>query len=277
MSSSSEQDSKESLEYESGDESSQNSLEYHSGQEPESERQQIILVNCDEEFTFLNIQFPMPQTYPHPYIQLNKLMSHVDTIVPRSYDQIQSIAGNPQCALGYIIHHFNIEKVSKELHKFPYYAVDQVYYSTYMDSTRYHTLQHYYWLTWKQLEGALAKEQLELQKNMVDTSQLMMYQSSSWIASYSGNCYDPSCHEHMLEKTPTPTPCRPAQWGGFSPRHGQLLHPSKYVGQPHLRPHHTVRHMSIQHSGPQTWRHCWEDCWNGIRWDVFRLWTEHSD
>ena len=159
-----EHDSEESTEYESGDHTSQESLEYHSGQEPESERQQIILVNRNEEFTFLNIQFPMPLTYPHLYIQLNELMSHVDTMVPKSYDWIQSIAGNPQCALGYIIHHFNINNVSKSLCRFPNYALDQVYYSTYVDTTQYLTLQRYYQHTRIQLDNALAKERLELQK-----------------------------------------------------------------------------------------------------------------
>ena len=96
------------MKYESGDESLQGSSEYHSRQEPESERKQIILINRDEEFTFLNIQFLMPQQFPHLYIQLNKLMSHVDSMVPKSYDQIQSIARDPQRALDYIIHHFNI-------------------------------------------------------------------------------------------------------------------------------------------------------------------------
>ena len=81
-------------EYDSDDESSPGSLEYHSGQEPELERKQIILVNCDEEFTFLNIRFPMPQSYPHPYIQLNKLMSTVDLVL-KSYDQIANIPGDP--------------------------------------------------------------------------------------------------------------------------------------------------------------------------------------
>ena len=150
-------------EYDSDDESSPGSLEYHSGQEPELERQQIILINRDEEFTFLNIQFPMPLTYPHLYIQLNELMSHVDTMVPKSYDWIQSIAGNPQCALGYIIHHFNIDNVSKGLCRFPNYALDQVYYSTYIDTTQYLTLQRYYQQTRKQLDNALAEEWLELQ------------------------------------------------------------------------------------------------------------------
>ena len=163
MSSSSEQDSTESMEYESGEESSHNSLEYHSRQEPESERQQIILINRDEEFMFLNIWFPMPQQYPHLYIQLNELMSHADEMVPRSYDQIQSITGDPHHALGYIIHHFNIDKVSQQIHSFPNYRYDQVYYSTYVDTTQYTTLQCYYIVTQKQLNDALAKEWLELQ------------------------------------------------------------------------------------------------------------------
>ena len=42
-------------EYESEDESSQGSSEYHSGQESDPDRMQIILVNREEEFTFLNI------------------------------------------------------------------------------------------------------------------------------------------------------------------------------------------------------------------------------
>ena len=98
-------------EYDSDDESSPGSSEYHSGQELELERKQIILINRDEEFTFLNIWFPMPQTYPHPYMQLNELMSTVD-LVPKSYDRITDIPGDPNCALGYIIHHFNIDRVS---------------------------------------------------------------------------------------------------------------------------------------------------------------------
>ena len=102
----------QSSETNSDDESSQGSLEYHSRQELESERQQIILINHDEEFTFLKIQFPMPLEFPNLYIELNELMSTVDHVVPKSYDQIQSITRDPQCALGYIIHHFNIDKVS---------------------------------------------------------------------------------------------------------------------------------------------------------------------
>ena len=113
----------QSLEYTSDDESSQGSSEYHSRQELESERKQIILVDCDE-FTFLNIQFPIPLEFPKLYIQLNELISTVDHVVAKSYDGIQSIAGDPQCALGYIIHHFNINRVSKSLCTFPNFTYD---------------------------------------------------------------------------------------------------------------------------------------------------------
>ena len=127
------------------------------------DRKQIILINRDEEFTFLNIQFPMPQTYPHPYIQLNELMSTVD-LVPKSYDRITDIPGDPNCALGYIIHHFNINRVSCSIRAYPPYNLDQVYYSTYVDSSGYKALQNFYKITQKQLEDALAKERL---RNMV--------------------------------------------------------------------------------------------------------------
>ena len=106
----------------------------------------------------------MPLQFPNPYIQLNELMSTIDHVVPKSYDQIQSIARNPQCALGYIIHHFNIDRVSKSLRTFSNYAYDQVYYSTmYIDTTRYLSLQCYYKITRKQLQDALVQERLELQ------------------------------------------------------------------------------------------------------------------
>ena len=153
----------ESSQYKSNYESSQGSSEYHSGQELESESKQIILINRDEEFTFLNIRFPMPQTYPHPYIQLNELMSTVDLVL-KSYDWITNIPGNPNCALGYIIHHFNIDRVSRSIQAFPPYNLDQVYYSTYVVPSRYPSFLNYYNHTLKQLQDALDKEWLELQK-----------------------------------------------------------------------------------------------------------------
>ena len=150
-------------EYDSEDESSPGSSEYHSRQEPESDRTQIILVDCNEEFTFLNIQFPMPSPYPHPYIQLSELMTTVK-LVPKLYDWITDIPGDPNRALGYILHHFNIDRVSCSIRAYHPYHLDQVYYSTYIEPSRYKSLLNYYNLTRKQLQDALDKERLELQK-----------------------------------------------------------------------------------------------------------------
>ena len=149
-------------EYDSGSESSQNSSEYHSGQESEPDRTQIILVNCEEEFTFLNIRFPMPWPYPKPYIQLKELMTTVTT-TPELYDQITNIAGNRHRALGYILYHFNIVRISQSIQAYRPYQLNQVYYSTFIEPSRYKSLLNYYDLTRKQLEDALAKDRLEIQ------------------------------------------------------------------------------------------------------------------
>ena len=150
-------------EYDSGDESSQSSSEYHSGQESEPDRTQIILVNHEEEFTFLNIRFPMPSPYPKPYIQLKELMTTVKT-PSESYDRITNISGNPHRALGYILYHFNIDRISRSIRAYCPYHLDQVYYSTFVEPSRFKSLLNYYDITRKQLQNALAKERLEIQK-----------------------------------------------------------------------------------------------------------------
>ena len=149
-------------EYESESGSSQGSSEYHSRQELEPDRTQIILVNHEEEFTFLNIRFPMPLPYPKPYIQLQDLMTTVTTEL-ESYERITDIAGNPHRALGYILYHFNISRVSRSIRAYHPHHLNQVYYSTFVEPTRYKSLLNYYNLTRKQLEDALAKERLEIQ------------------------------------------------------------------------------------------------------------------
>ena len=150
-------------EYNSEDESSQSrSLEYHSREEPELDRTQIILVNRDEEFTFLNIRFLMPHSYPHPYIQLKELMTTVE-IAPELCDRITDIPGDPNRALGYILHYFNIDRLSCSIRASCPYHLDQVYYSTYVEPSQYRSLLNYYNLTRKQLQDALDKERLELQ------------------------------------------------------------------------------------------------------------------
>ena len=150
-------------EYESEGESSQGDSEYHSRQELEPDRMQIILVNREEEFTFLNIRFPMPSPYPHPYIQWKELMTTVTT-TPELYNRITDISGNPHRALGYILYHFNIDRVSRSIWAYHPYHLNQVYYSTFVEPSRYKSLLNYYDLTRKQLKDALAKERLELQK-----------------------------------------------------------------------------------------------------------------
>ena len=136
--------------------------EYHSGEESEPDRTQIILVNHGEEFTFLNIWFPMPLPYPKPYIQLKELMTTVET-TPESYNRITNISGNPHRALGYILYHFNIDRVSWSIRAYPPYNLNQVYYSTYVIPSQYPSLINYYKTTRKQLDNALAKKRLEIQ------------------------------------------------------------------------------------------------------------------
>ena len=150
-------------EIESEDESVSGNTEYHSGEESEPDRTQIILVNREEEFTFLNIQFPMPLPYPKPYIQLKELMTTVET-PSESYDRITDISGNPHRALGYILYHFNIDRISRSIRAYRPYHLDQVYYSTFVEPSRFKSLLNYYDLTRQQLENALAKERLEIQK-----------------------------------------------------------------------------------------------------------------
>ena len=150
-------------EYDSEEQSSQSNSEYHSGEESEPDRMQIILVNREEEFTFLNIRFPMPSPYPKPYIQLKELMTSVTT-TPEQYDRITDISGNPNRALGYILYHFNISRVSRSIRAYHPHCLDQVYYSTFIEPSRYKSLLNYYKITRKQLEDALAKERLEIQQ-----------------------------------------------------------------------------------------------------------------
>ena len=85
-------------------------------------------------------------------------------ITPQPYERITDIAGSPNQALGYILYHYNIARVSWSIWAFPPYNLDQVYYSTYIDTSQYNSLQCYYDRTRKQLQDALDKEQLELQR-----------------------------------------------------------------------------------------------------------------
>ena len=105
----------------------------------------------------------MPQSYPNPYIQLSDLMKTVE-IAPKSYDWITDIPRDPNRALGYILNHFNIDRVSQSIQAYPPYHLDQVYYSSYVVPSQYRSLVNYYKTTRKQLQNALEQEWLELQR-----------------------------------------------------------------------------------------------------------------
>ena len=103
------------LEHDSEDDQSSQDTEYHSKSGSESEKKQIIFVSPDEEFTFLNIWFPLPFIFPKPYLIMNEVMSDIDDVLPKPYVWEHSIAKNPDNALGYIITHFNIDEVSHSI------------------------------------------------------------------------------------------------------------------------------------------------------------------
>ena len=155
-------------EHDSNEQSSSQNMEYHS----ESEEKQIIPVNDSEGYTFLNIQFPLPYKFPKMYLVLNKVMSNIDDALPKPYVRTQDGIKDPDHALGYIIHHFNIDRVSHSIQNFPQYDFDQVYYSTYIDTSRYLSLQFLIDVTAHNLrvqnekkhQYALVQKWLELQK-----------------------------------------------------------------------------------------------------------------
>ena len=112
-------------------------MEYHSELESESEEKQIIPIWDDEEFTFLNIQFPLPYKFPNSYLVLNKVMSNIDAAPLRPYVQTYDSIKDPQSALGYIIRHFNIDRVSHIIWEYPKLKSKQVYYLTYIDTSQF--------------------------------------------------------------------------------------------------------------------------------------------
>ena len=110
-------------------------MEYHSESGSESEKKCKILINSNEEFTFLNIRFPLPHKFPKLYIKLNEVISNLDDALPKPYEWTHDIAEDPENTLAYIITHFNIGRVSRSINSFPKYEYDQVYYSTYIDTS----------------------------------------------------------------------------------------------------------------------------------------------
>ena len=95
----------QSLEHDSDEQSSSQNTEYHSELEFKSEEKQIILIDDSEEYTFLNIQFPLPYEFPKVYLVLNEVVSNLDDALPKPYIHTHDSIKDPSSALGYIIRH----------------------------------------------------------------------------------------------------------------------------------------------------------------------------
>ena len=140
-------------------------MEYHSKSESESEEIKIIPINDSMEFTFLNIWFPLPYQFPKPYITLNKVMSTLDDALLKPCEWTHDCIKDPKSTLAYIITHFNIEKISQSLRAFPKLEFKQVYYSTYINTSQYNSLQHLINITAQNLHihNALVQKWLEIE------------------------------------------------------------------------------------------------------------------
>ena len=121
-------------ETDSEDKQSSQNTEYHSKSGTESEPGDYTLSNPDQRDTILNVWFPMPYTFPKPYLTLQE-------VIDNASDQKRNMGEDPDEALRYIINHFNIDKVADWILITPHYTFEQVYYSTYIDPRRFKRLQ----------------------------------------------------------------------------------------------------------------------------------------
>ena len=122
------------LENSSKDNESSPDTEYHSESGTELEVGDYTLSNPDQKDTILHVWFPMPYTFPKPYLTLQE-------VIDNASDQKRNMEEDPDEALHYIIDHFNIDKIADWILITPHYAFEQVYYSTYVDPCRFKRLQ----------------------------------------------------------------------------------------------------------------------------------------
>ena len=124
-------------EHDSEDNESSQDTEYHSESGTESETGNYTLSNLEQRDSILYVQFPMPYTFPKPYLTLSELLDNTSNHVRH-----HNIAEDPDEALHCIINHFNISEVSKSIKCYPELSFEQVYYLTYIDTSRYTCLQY---------------------------------------------------------------------------------------------------------------------------------------
>ena len=121
-------------ENDSEDNESSQDTEFHSESGTESEEESNALSSPDQKNSILHVRFPMPYTFPKPYLTLQE-------VIDNASDQTQNIEENPDEALRYITNHFNINKVTDWILITPHYSFEQVYHSTYVDPRRFKRLQ----------------------------------------------------------------------------------------------------------------------------------------
>ena len=105
-------------------------MEYHSESGNKSETGEYTLSSPDQWNSILHVRFPMPYTFPKPYLTLNEVLKFDET---SGHVWNNIIAEDPDEALCYIINHFHVDGVAKSIRTSPDLNFEQVYYSTYIE------------------------------------------------------------------------------------------------------------------------------------------------
>ena len=124
-------------ENDSEDNESSQDTEYHSESRTELETGDYTLSNPDQRDTILHVWFPMPFTFTKPYLTLQEAIDNAS-----DQERNPNIEEDPDEALRYIINHFNINVVTESIWQIPFYAFEQVNYSTYVETHWFTRLQY---------------------------------------------------------------------------------------------------------------------------------------
>ena len=165
-------------ENDSEDNESSPDTEYHSESGTESETGDYTLSNPDQKDTILHVWFPMPYTFPKPYLTLQEV---IDNTSDQKWNP--NMEEDPDEALRYIINHFNIDKIADWILITPHYAFEQVYYSTYVDPCQFKHLQELIDIALKHFQhNALAQQWLAIEQSV------KYYKSSDTLSPYLLQC-----------------------------------------------------------------------------------------
>ena len=166
-------------EHDSEDNKSSQDTEYHSESGNELESGEYTLSSPDQWNSILHVRFPMPHTFPQPYLTLNEVLKFDETL---NHTRNNIIAEDPDEALHYIINHFHVNGVAKSIRQYPDLFFEQVYYSTYIEPRRFIRLQ--------QLIDLASKNRI------VDTHRLTISHPISCNVCYSSNHLHRPLFEH---------------------------------------------------------------------------------